>query len=152
MSDDGTSFMVDLSALQDAIGSVSTERDTINDGITQMKATFANVEEHWQGPAGSSFPPLAATFNSAADTLTSLLDEAIGKMQTAHDNYASTEQTNGGNYQSLMVTQGGADTDTTGQGDPAPAAQPGPDTQPLPQPKMVENVETAPVEVDARQG
>jgi WXG100 family type VII secretion target len=159
MADDGTSFMVDLGALQDAIGGVSAQRDAINAGIAQMRTTFSNIEEHWQGPAGSSFPPLTDTFNTAADSLTALLDEAIGKMQTAHDNYASTEQANTGNYTVILDTQGNQDQGNqdqggTGQGNPTqgPATQQAPGTQPLRQPLGADNAETSPVEPDARVG
>jgi WXG100 family type VII secretion target len=169
MADGGTNFMVDLAALQDAIGGVSAQRDVINEGIAQMRTTFSNIEDHWQGPAGSTFPPLAATFNTAADALTSLLEEAVGKMQTAHDNYASTEQTNGGNYTVILDSQGNQDQGNqdqgnqdqgnqnqggSGQGNPGkePEAQQGPGTQQPLQPSGADNPEIAPVEPDARVG
>lgn len=147
MAGDGTSFMVDLGALQDAIGSVSTERDTINEGITRMRATFAQVEEKWQGPAGSSFVSLAATFNPAADKLTALLEEAVGKMQAAHDNYAATEQVNGTNYEVKVDSRGTPDPGSSAQQDPS---QQGPGTQPLAaptarnQPMMANNAAAEP--------
>ena len=164
MADGGTSFTVDLDALQDAIGGVSAQRDVINEGIAQMRTTFSNIEDHWQGPAGSTFPPLAATFNTAADTLTSLLDEAVGKMQAAHDNYASTEQTNGGNYTVILDSQGDQSQGDQSQGNqdqggssqasqaPDSRAQQGPGTQPLPQPLGADNAETLPAEPESRAG
>ncbi|ASW55409.1 WXG100 family type VII secretion target [Plantactinospora sp. KBS50] len=91
-------FRVDLAALAEAIGKVSGERTTISGGISSLKTTFTNVESHWQGPAATSFGTLVTNFNNATDTLMSLLDEAIGRMRTAHGNYAATEQTNTRNY------------------------------------------------------
>jgi len=136
MSYGDTSFMVDLGALQDAIGSVSSQRDVINEGVAQMRNDFSNIEASWQGPAAGSFTTLTATFNTAVDQLTSVLDEAISKMQTAYDNYASTEQTNTGNYTVMMENQGSGNQGTGNQGseNPGSGAQQAPGTQSLREP------------------
>jgi len=144
MSYGGSSFMVDLGALQDAIGGVSSQRDVINEGLAQMRTDFANIENDWQGPAAGSFTTLTATFNTAADQLTSVLEEAISKMQAAHDNYASTEQTNTGNYTVTMANlgpgnqgsgnQGNGNQGNQGNPDQGSGAQQAPGTQPLLEP------------------
>jgi WXG100 family type VII secretion target len=87
-------FDVDLAALNDAIGHVSTERETMRGGIQSLRATFNNVEDHWKSPAGTSFVGLATNFNSVTDNLMSVLDEAIGRMRTAYQNYVATEAAN----------------------------------------------------------
>lgn len=92
-------FMVDLAALHRAIGQVSSERDSIRSGLARVRSTFTNVEDHWQGPSGTSFVGLAANFNSAADGLMAVLDEAIGRMRAAYDTYSATEATNTHNLQ-----------------------------------------------------
>jgi WXG100 family type VII secretion target len=92
------SFMVDLAALGSAIDQVSGQRDAIQGGIQRVKTTFTNVEDHWKSPSGTSFVALATHFNGVTDELMSLLDEGIGRMRTAYNNYAETEATNTGNY------------------------------------------------------
>ncbi|WP_344619779.1 hypothetical protein, partial [Dactylosporangium salmoneum] len=93
---DGTEidFAVEIPALHDAIGKVSAERDSINADFTAMKGKFATIESLWQSPAGASFPPLADTFNTVTQSLLTLLDDAIHRMQTAYENYVNTENTN----------------------------------------------------------
>ncbi len=93
------SFMVDLAALSHAIGKVSAHRDAMKGGIQGLRTTFNNVADIWLCPAGTTFVSATAHFNSVTDNLTSLLDDAIGRMQTAHDNYVSAETTNTSNLQ-----------------------------------------------------
>jgi uncharacterized protein YukE len=108
-------FDVDLAALNDAIGQVSAERENMHGGIQSLRTTFSNVEDHWKSPAGTSFVGLTTNFNSVTDNLMSVLDEAIGRMRTAHQNYVTTEATNtrnlasnrGGQRQSGGGPQGG---------------------------------------------
>jgi WXG100 family type VII secretion target len=86
--------MVDLAALSDATNRISGERDAMQGGIQSLRSTFGLIEDHWQSPAGTSFVGLTANFNSAADNLMAVLDDAIGRMRTSYQNYASTEATN----------------------------------------------------------
>jgi WXG100 family type VII secretion target len=98
MAGDGI-FTVDLGALSDAIGQVSAEREAMQGGIQGLRSVFSNVESHWQSPAGTSFVSLTTKFNSVTDNLMEVLDEAIDRMNTAHQNYSSTEATNAQNLQ-----------------------------------------------------
>ena len=91
---DGTSFEVDLAALGHAIDRVSGEREAMHGGITSLRSTFRNIEDHWKSPAGNSFPTLATNFNSVSDNLMAVLDDAISRMRKAHQLYAATEATN----------------------------------------------------------
>lgn len=93
-----SSFMVDLAALLTAIDQVSGQTDAIRGGVRQVKTTFAEVEGHWRSPSGTSFATLATEFNGLSDQLVSLLEEAIGRMRTAYNNYAQAEVTNTNNY------------------------------------------------------
>ncbi len=92
-------FMVDLGALSDAIAKVSAERDAMHGGIQTLRSKFNNIQDHWQSPAGSSFVGLVANFNSVADRLMAVLDDAISRMRTAYHNYAATEAANTRNLQ-----------------------------------------------------
>lgn len=131
----GTNFSVDLAALGDAIGQISGERDTISGGITSLRGTFTTVEDHWKSPAGDSFGTLVTKFNSVTDTMMGLLDEAIGKMRTARDNYASTEQTNTDNLQLKYGSDTPPDPGSDAPPDPgSDAPPPGSDQPPLPAP------------------
>ena len=98
MAGDG-SFMVDLAALSDAIGQVSAQRDAMQAGIQSLRSTFSNVEDHWQSPAGTSFVEVTTHFNSVTDNLMAVLEEGISRMNTAYQNYSSTESTNTQNLQ-----------------------------------------------------
>jgi WXG100 family type VII secretion target len=99
------SFKVDLAALQNAIGKVSGHRDAMLDQINTLKQTVNLITTSlWKGPAGDSFTEYSAKFTSASDTVVNLLNEAIGKMQSAHKNYSDTEHTNARN---LRVTDSG---------------------------------------------
>jgi WXG100 family type VII secretion target len=95
---DGNTFTVDLAALNDAIGQVSAERDTIQGGVATLRATFQDIESEWKSPAGTSFLTLTTTFNTITDRLMTVLEDAIDRMRTAHQNYATTEEQNTGNW------------------------------------------------------
>jgi uncharacterized protein YukE len=90
-------FMVDLTALDHAIHRVSAERDVIHGGVHSLRSTFRNVEDHWQCPSGDSFVSLATNFNGVTDELLAVLDDAIGKMRAAYNNYYATEVANTNN-------------------------------------------------------
>jgi uncharacterized protein YukE len=92
-------FMVDLPELGSAIDRVSGERDAIQAGLTRAKATFANIEDHWRCPSGTTFESLAGQLSALSDELVALLDEAIERMRTTHINFSNTEAVNTGNLQ-----------------------------------------------------
>jgi WXG100 family type VII secretion target len=127
MTEPGT-FMVDLDALGAAIGTVSGERDAITGSIGNLKQTFNQVEAHWQGPAGNTFPPLTAKFNQATATLMSVLDEAVDRMRTAQSNYQSTEEVNKQNLSTKLDERGQqsppVQNDTAEPGQQTPLAAP----------------------------
>jgi WXG100 family type VII secretion target len=116
------SFMVDLRALSDAIVKVSAQRDAMNGEIQTLRSTFNNIQNDWQSPAGSSFVGLVANFNSVADHLMAILDDAISRMRTAYQNYAATEAANLRNLQghSRVALSGGAATQKISEPAPAP--------------------------------
>ncbi len=87
-------FECDLRALAVAIERVSAERDAIHGGIASVRSTFGHVEGHWRSPAGNSFVLATTHFNSVTDNVVEVLDEAIGRMRKAYQNYASTEACN----------------------------------------------------------
>lgn len=89
-----TEFMVDLQALSDAITQVSIQRDNIANEFDIIRQTFSSIEDNWQSPAGDSFVAATTKFNSAATNLLTVLGDAIQRMKTAYQNYASTETTN----------------------------------------------------------
>ena len=114
--------MVDLGALSDAIAKVSAERDVATGGIQSLRSTFNIIEDHWQSPAGSSFVGLVANFNSVADRLMAVLDDAISRMRTAHQNYAATEAANTRNLQDHHQAALLRDAVTQKNAGPAPTA------------------------------
>jgi WXG100 family type VII secretion target len=94
MASDGVYYQVDLDALSDAISGVSGQRDSIQSEIQALKSTFSSIENDWVSPAGTTFSALTAHFNSVTDQFTSLLDDAIGRMNAVHATYSGTEATN----------------------------------------------------------
>ena len=99
MAENGSFFQVDLGAMSDSISQISSEREGMASGIQALRSTISDVEAHWVSPAGTTFSTLATSFNSTTDRFMSLLDDAIGRMNTVHQNYVNMETTNSGNLQ-----------------------------------------------------
>jgi WXG100 family type VII secretion target len=92
-------FMVDLAALKDATGKVSTQLDNIENLYQQIKTTVLDVESHWVSPAGNSFQTAWANFQSVYDQLIAVGKDAVDRMNVAYNNYVATEQGNTSNLQ-----------------------------------------------------
>ena len=87
-------FAVDLQAMSDAIGTVSTDRDGINSDITAIMTAFQTCESAWTSPAGTTFADFKSTLSSSTQSLMNLLDDMITRMKTTYQNYEAAENSN----------------------------------------------------------
>jgi WXG100 family type VII secretion target len=87
-------FRVDLRQLRDAIGSIKREHITISDTMGSIASKFAGVKDSWDTPSAPSFDAVQAWLLRVTQDLEDLLQDAIGRMQQAHDNYHRAEEAN----------------------------------------------------------
>jgi uncharacterized protein YukE len=87
-------FRVDLGQLHEAIGSVTREHGTISDTMASIASEFNQVKDAWQTPSEGSFDTVQKWLTSVSGDLENILQDAIGRMQSAYDNYHKTEETN----------------------------------------------------------
>jgi WXG100 family type VII secretion target len=87
-------FKVALGELHDAIGTVQSAADAIDDSCSTIKGQFDVVESAWTGPAGSTFVELTPVVTQVMDSLTQLLHDTVSRMQTTYENYLSVEEQN----------------------------------------------------------
>lgn len=87
-------FKVDLAQLAAAIGTVSSNRDAIENDLKQLESELAALASSWQSPAGATFDDFQATLISAAGKMSSVLDQMVSRMRTTHDTYLNAEQAN----------------------------------------------------------
>jgi WXG100 family type VII secretion target len=92
-------FRVDLQQLDDAIGTVSAQSDTINTRCTEIKQAMQAVSGAWSSPAEQTFTPVMQACETQMTNLTQLLSEMVQRMQTAYQTYLNAEQTNYQNFQ-----------------------------------------------------
>ena len=99
MAGDG-SFKVDLNELSDATTQVQgVVANNIDPAVADFKRNADDAAEAWKSPAGNTFVGLITNYNSVTTSLTDLLNEAIGRMQSSLANYTATEGTNAANLQ-----------------------------------------------------
>jgi uncharacterized protein YukE len=89
-----SSFKVDLDQLESAIGTVQAQAGTIKDQWTAIHAALQAAEAAWSSPAGQTLPPIVHACSGHMNTLISLLDEMIVRMQNAYLNYRNAEVAN----------------------------------------------------------
>jgi WXG100 family type VII secretion target len=87
-------FKVDLRQLQDAIGAVKREHDTIHDTMASIGSEFALVKDSWDTPSEQSFDAVQAWLRRVTQDLENILQDSIGRMQRAYDNYHQAEEAN----------------------------------------------------------
>jgi WXG100 family type VII secretion target len=92
-------FRVDLQQLEDAIGTVQAQADTINTRCTEIKQAMQEVPADWSSPAEQTFTPVMQACETQMDNLTTLLGQMITRMQAAYQTYLNAEQTNFSNFQ-----------------------------------------------------
>ncbi len=88
------SFKVDLQQLQDAIGTVSAQAQTIGEQAQVIQAQLAEVPSWWSAPSEVPFSQLAMACTNQLNGLVSLLQEMITRMNSAYQNYLSAETAN----------------------------------------------------------
>lgn len=117
-------FKVDLQQLRDAIGIVSREHDTIHETMGKIGTEFEAVKDSWHTPSRFTYDDFQQWFMQAAADLESLLQDMIGRMWQAYNNYHAAEETNTENNNGHHHGSGGGSTRLAGNqgpngGDPA---------------------------------
>jgi WXG100 family type VII secretion target len=92
-------FKVDLQQLEDAIGTVGAQADTINTRCAEIKEAMEDVPGDWSSPAEQTFTPVMQACSTQMDNLTQLLGEMVQRMQDAYQTYLNAEQANFQNFQ-----------------------------------------------------
>jgi uncharacterized protein YukE len=87
-------FKVDLAQLHGAIGSVSHESGLIGGYMSQISSQFASVKQEWVAPSEMSFEDVQQWFTRVQGDLHQLLDETVGRLKKAYDNYHAAELAN----------------------------------------------------------
>ena len=123
-------YQVDVAALDAAIDQVAAEHQQILAGVNWLKNGFTEAEGYWKSPAGNSFAALGDEFIAAANQVVTLLDEAIGRMRTASQNYKLAEEDGTTNYANVSqaLSEGppggnGPSGDSGGDGTGGPQSQ-----------------------------
>jgi uncharacterized protein YukE len=87
-------FKVDLAQLHEAIGSVGHESGLIGGYMSQIASQFASVKQEWVAPSEMSFEDVQQWFTRVQGDLHQLLDETVGRLKKAYDNYHAAELAN----------------------------------------------------------
>jgi uncharacterized protein YukE len=87
-------FKVDLAQLHEAIGSVGHESGLIGGYMGQISSQFASVKQEWVAPSELSFEEVQEWFTRVQNDLHQLLDETVGRLKKAYDNYHAAELAN----------------------------------------------------------
>jgi WXG100 family type VII secretion target len=87
-------FRVELGHLHNAIGDVKRERDTIHEAMASIGNEFALVKESWDSPSEQTFDAVQQWLMRVTQDLENILQDSIGRMQQAYDNYHQAEETN----------------------------------------------------------
>ncbi|WP_431949793.1 WXG100 family type VII secretion target [Actinacidiphila sp. bgisy167] len=90
-------FQVALQDLHAAIGIVRSESGTVSGLIGRIQSHFDAAQSFWQSPAASTFETTASWFTTSSRALEDLLNEMVGRLQTAYDNYVAAERANTNN-------------------------------------------------------
>jgi WXG100 family type VII secretion target len=92
-----TEFKVDLQQFEQAIGTVSSSTNAINEDFVQIQTILQAVEMAWKGPAGETYQEVQATLTSATGEMISTLGQVISRMKTTYQNYLDMETANANN-------------------------------------------------------
>ena len=87
-------FKVELGHLHNAIGDVKRERDTIQDTMASIGSEFALVKDSWDSPSEQTFDAVQQWLMRVTQDLENILQDSIGRMQQAYDNYHQAEEAN----------------------------------------------------------
>jgi predicted trehalose synthase len=90
-------FKVDLQQLHNAIGTVKREHGAITDSMSGVSTEFAAVKDAWDTPSAATYDDVRAWFVRVSGDLEDLLNDMVGRMQTAYNNYKQAEEANIGN-------------------------------------------------------
>ncbi|HEX3784638.1 MAG TPA: WXG100 family type VII secretion target [Pseudonocardiaceae bacterium] len=79
----------------EALGSqISSTTQQIESELESLKSQIANLNQIWEGSAGSGFQATKAKWDSAAADLTSVLGAIGAAVSAAEEQYRSTESKN----------------------------------------------------------
>lgn len=92
-----TEFNADLAKMNDAIGTVSRDRDTIRADFGKITSQFDTLHAAWQSPAGETYDEFRTTLQNAANTMLGVLDDLVSRMHTTYENYLNAETANANN-------------------------------------------------------
>lgn len=87
-------FKVDLAAMSDAIGVVSSKSSSIRTDLTSLQTLLTQLQSDWQSPAGLTYSDLSTSLNTAATSMETVLDGIVSRLGTTYENYVAMETTN----------------------------------------------------------
>jgi WXG100 family type VII secretion target len=87
-------FKVDLRQLHNAIGDVQRESGTIRDTMSSIASEFSLVKDSWDTPSEQTFDAVQAWLMRVTHDLENILQDSIGRMQRAYENYHRAEEAN----------------------------------------------------------
>jgi WXG100 family type VII secretion target len=90
-------FAVDLSTLNDAIGTVQTAAQAIEADTQTISTQMTALQADWISPAGTTFAEIAAAAQVAMQNMNNLLADIIARMRLSYQNYVVTETANTNN-------------------------------------------------------
>ncbi|MFI8850954.1 WXG100 family type VII secretion target [Streptomyces sp. NPDC053499] len=87
-------FHVDLQALSDATREVRYASTEIAGYMRSVGTLASQLQDHWQGPAHSSFDAVQMWFQRTERELHDLLDDIVRRMKVSYDNFHQAELVN----------------------------------------------------------
>jgi WXG100 family type VII secretion target len=92
MSDD--SVAVDFAAVSNLGGTIDTQVSQIESELDDLKSQINNLQELWQGSAGSGFQQAKNNWMQSSADLNQVLSRIATAVHAAHDAYSQTESKN----------------------------------------------------------
>jgi WXG100 family type VII secretion target len=92
MGDD--SVKVDFAAISNLGSTIDTQVHQIESELEDLKSQIANLEQIWQGSAGSGFQNAKKDWLQSSTELNGVLARIATAVHAAHDAYSQTESKN----------------------------------------------------------
>jgi len=95
MSGDGQ-ILVHFSTISSAADEVRSTAARVQSQLEDLKSGVARIAQSWEGAAQEGYQARQAQWNASADDLQQVLTKIAGALDSAAQNYQSTESKNAG--------------------------------------------------------
>jgi uncharacterized protein YukE len=101
-----SAWAADLQQFRDAISSISSDKEAIQQDFNKLIAALQSLDESWKGPGGLYFSEGIKPLSNAGNQMINVIGDVITRLGITLHNYENAESTNTDNLSHQMPSGG----------------------------------------------